>query len=185
MHYNPFAYIKSETDIMKLVGILISNTKGEGKTGDDFWIKAETLLYTALIGYIVTEVREKERNFATLVDFISSLVVKEEDESFKNNVDKMFDELEKRNPDSFALRQYKKYKLAAGKTAKSINVSCGVRLAPFDIGAVREITSYDELSLGELGGTKKKGKNRKTALISFSDYCFKPADTFAPGFTEL
>ena len=135
MKYNPFAYIHSEKDILKLVTTLIANTKGESKGGDDFWLKAETLLYTALIGYIHFEAPEEEQNFSTLLEMINAMEVREDDEEFKNPVDLMFEELEKQNPDHFAVRQYAKYKLAAGKTAKSILVSCGARLAPFDSAA--------------------------------------------------
>jgi len=151
MHYNPFAYIHSEKDILKLVTTLITNTKGEGKAGDEFWTKAETLLYTALIGYIHYEAPPEEQNFSTLLEFINSMEVREDDEEYKNPVDVMFEELEKREPNHFAVRQYKKYRLAAGKTAKSILVSCGARLAPFDIAELREITMYDELELDTLG----------------------------------
>ena len=171
MHYNPFAYIHSEKDILKLVNTLIANTKGDGKGGDDFWQKAETLLYTALIGYIHYEAPAEEQNFATLIELINSMEVREDDESFKNNVDLAFDELEEKDPQHFAVRQYKKYKLAAGKTAKSINISCGARLAPFDIQELREITMYDELELDTLGDKifteKSKGKDdyQKTALF--------------------
>ena len=154
MHYNPFVYIHSEKDILKLVTTLIANTKGEGKGGDDFWVKAENLLYTALIGYIHYEAPEEEQNFTTLLEMLNAMEVREDDEDFKNAVDLMFEELEKEKPDHFAVRQYKKYKLAAGKTAKSILVSCGARLAPFDIEEVREITSYDELQLDTLGDQK-------------------------------
>ena len=168
MHYNPFAYIHNEKDILKLVTVLIANTKGEGKSGDDFWVKAETLLYTALIGYIYYEAPSKEQNFSTLVEMINAMEVREDDETFKNAVDLLFDALEQKDPDHFALRQYKKYKLAAGKTAKSILISCGARLAPFDIKEVREITMYDELELDLVG-------DRKTALffiISDTDATF-------------
>ena len=158
MHYNPFAYIKSEKDILKLVTTLIANTKGDGKGGDDFWVKAETLLYTALIGYIYFEAPEHEQNFSTLIEFINASEVREDDEDFKNPVDLMFDALEEKDPEHFAVRQYKKYKLAAGKTAKSILISCGARLAPFDIRELREITAYDEMELDTLG-------DRKTALF--------------------
>ena len=151
MHFNPFAYIQSEKDILKIVTTLIANTKGEGKAGDDFWVKAETLLYTALIGYIYYEAPVEEQNFATLVEMLNAMEVREDDENFKNAVDLLFDALEKKDPDHFALRQYKKYKLAAGKTAKSILISCASRLAPFDIKEVREITMYDELELDKLG----------------------------------
>ena len=154
MHYNPFAYIHSEKDILKLVTTLIANTKGESKGGDDFWLKAETLLYTALIGYIHYEAPEEEQNFSTLLEMINAMEVREDDEEFKNPVDLMFEELEKQNPDHFAVRQYAKYKLAAGKTAKSILVSCGARLAPFDIKELRDITAYDELELDTLGDKK-------------------------------
>ena len=157
-HYNPFAYIHGEKDILKLVTTLIANTKGDGKSGDDFWQKAETLLYTALIGYIHYEAPEEEQNFATLIEFINAMEVREDDETFENNVDLAFKELASREPNHFAVRQYKKYKLAAGKTAKSINISCGARLAPFDIQELREITMYDELELDTLG-------DRKTALF--------------------
>lgn len=158
-HYNPFSYIHSEKDILKLVNCLIVNTKGEGgKSGDDFWLKAETLLYTALIGYIHYEAPEEEQNFSTLLEMINAMEVREDDEEFKNAVDLMSDELKERDPGHFAVRQYAKYKLAAGKTAKSILVSCGARLAPFDIGELRELTAYDELELDTLG-------DRKTALF--------------------
>ena len=158
-HYNPFSYIHSEKDILKLVNCLIVNTKGEGgKSGDDFWLQAETLLYTALIGYIHYEAPEEEQNFSTLLEMINAMEVREDDEEFKNAVDLMFDELKERDPGHFAVRQYAKYKLAAGKTAKSILVSCGARLAPFDIGELRELTAYDELELDTLG-------DRKTALF--------------------
>ncbi len=168
MHYNPFAYIRSEKDILKLVTTLIANTKGEGKAGDDFWVKAETLLYTALIAYIYYEAPEHEQNFTTLIEFINASEVREDDEEYKNNVDLMFDRLEEKDPQHFAVRQYKKYKLAAGKTAKSILISCGARLAPFDIGELRELTAYDELELDTLG-------DKKTALfiiISDTDATF-------------
>lgn len=158
MHYNPFAYIHCDNDILKLVNTLIANTKGDGKAGDEFWQKAETLLYCALIGYIHYEAPEEEQNFNTLLEFLNASEVREDDEDYENPVDLMFDELEKKNPKHFAVRQYKKYKLAAGKTAKSILVSCGARLAPFDIDQVREITMYDELELDTLG-------DRKTALF--------------------
>ena len=158
MHYNPFAYIHSEKDILKLVTTLIANTKGEGKAGDDFWVKAETLLYCALIGYIHYEAPVEEQNFSTLIEFINAMEVREDDEEFKNPVDLMFDALETEKPNHFAVRQYKKYKLAAGKTAKSILISCGARLAVFDIAELREVTSYDELELDTLG-------DRKTALF--------------------
>ena len=158
MHYNPFAYIHSEKDILKLVTTLIANTKGEGKAGDDFWVKAETLLYCALIGYIHYEAPVEEQNFSTLIEMINSMEVREDDEEYKNAVDLMFDELEARDPHHFAVRQYKKYKLAAGKTAKSILISCGARLAVFDIAELREVTAYDELELDTLG-------DRRTALF--------------------
>ena len=154
MHYNPFAYVHDEKDILKLVTTLIANTKGEGKGGDEFWEKAEKLLYSALIGYIHYEVPEEEQNFSTLLEMINAMEVREEDEEFKNPVDLMFDELAERDPDHFAVRQYAKYRLSAGKTAKSILVSCGARLAPFDIKELREITSYDELELDTLGDKK-------------------------------
>ena len=154
MHYNPFAYIHSEKDILKLVTALIANTKGEGKAGDDFWVKAETLLYTALIGYIHYEAPEEEQNLSTLVEMVNTMEVREDDEEFQNQVDLMFDDLAKEKPEHFAVRQYKKYKLAAGKTAKSILISCGARLAPFDIQELRELTAYDELELDTLGDSK-------------------------------
>ena len=154
MRYNPFEYIHSETDILKLVTTLMANTKGEGTPGDPFWEKAEKLLYTALIGLIYYEAPEEERNFNTLVEMINSMEIREDDESFKNAVDILFERLEKEKPDHFAVRQYAKYKLAAGKTAKSILVSCGARLAPFDIPQVRDIMSYDELELDKLGDRK-------------------------------
>ena len=158
MHYNPFVYIHAEKDILKLVTTLIANTKGEGKGGDEFWEKSEKLLYSALIGYIHYEAPEEEQNFATLLEMLNAMEVREDDEEFKNPVDLMFDELAERDPDHFAIRQYAKYKLAAGKTAKSILVSCGARLAPFDIKELREITAYDELELDTLG-------DKKTALF--------------------
>ena len=158
MHYNPFAYIHSEKDILKLVTCLISNTKGDGKNGDEFWQKAETLLYCALIGYIHYEAPVEEQNFATLIEMLNSMEVREDDEEFENAVDLMFKELAKEKPDHFAVRQYAKYRLAAGKTLKSILVSCGARLAPFDIEELREVTAYDELELDTLG-------DRKTALF--------------------
>ena len=171
MHYNPFAYIHSEKDILKLVNTLICNTKGDGKSGDDFWVKAETLLYCALIGYIHYEAPEEEQNFATLIELVNAMEVREDDETFVNPVDIAFKELEKDKPNHFAVRQYKKYKLAAGKTAKSINISCGARLAPFDIAELREITMYDELELDTLGDkiydnpNAKDGSFKKTALF--------------------
>lgn len=158
MHYNPFAYIHSEKDILKLVTTLITNTKGDGKSGDEFWTKAETLLYCALIGYIHYEAPVDEQNFSTLIEFINAMEVREDDEDFQNPVDLMFEALEKAKPNHFAVRQYKKFKLAAGKTSKSILISCGARLAPFDIEELREITAYDELELDTLG-------DRKTALF--------------------
>ena len=155
MHYNPFAYIRSEKDILKLVNTIILNTKGEGQqSGEDFWVKAEKLYYTALIGYIWYECVEEEQNFTTLLDMINASEAREDDEEFKKPVDLMFDELEEREPDHFAVKQYKKYKLAAGKTAKSILISCGARLAPFDIKELRDLTSYDELELDMLGDEK-------------------------------
>ena len=157
-HYNPFEYIHSEKDILKLVNTLIANTKGDGKSGDDFWQKAETLLYTALIGYIHYEAPKEEQDFATLIEMVNAMEVREDDETFENPVDLAFKELASREPNHFACRQYAKYKLAAGKTAKSINISCGARLAPFDIQELREITMYDELELDKLG-------DRKTALF--------------------
>lgn len=158
MHYNPFAYIHSEKDILKLVTALIANTKGDGKAGDEFWTKAETLLYTALIGYIHYEAPIEEQNFNTMIEFINAMEVREDDEDFQNPVDLMFEALKRKNPNHFAVRQYAKFKLSAGKTAKSILVSCGARLAPFDIQEVREITAYDELELDTLG-------DKKTALF--------------------
>ena len=158
MNYNPLAYIHSEKDILKLVNCLILNTKGEGKSNDPFWEKAETLLYTALIGYLYGVVPEEDRNFAMLVSMINAMEVREDDEDFKNPVDLMFEALEEREPEHFAVRQYKKYKLAAGKTAKSILISCGARLAVFDIAELRELTAYDELELDTLG-------DQKTALF--------------------
>ena len=155
MHYNPFHYIRSEKDILKLVNTIIANTKGEGeKAAEDFWIKAERLLYTALIGYIWYEAPEEEQNFSTLLEFINASETREEDEEFKNAVDELFEELEAENPEHFAVRQYRKYKLAAGKTAKSILISCGARLAPFDIAELRELTRYDEMELDMLGDQK-------------------------------
>ena len=159
MHYNPFHYIRSEKDILKLVNTIIANTKGEGeKATEDFWVKAERLLYTALIGYIWYEAPEEEQNFSTLLEFINASETREDDEEFKNAVDELFEELEAENPEHFAVRQYRKYKLAAGKTAKSILISCGARLAPFDIAELRELTSYDEMELDLLG-------DRKTAMF--------------------
>ena len=158
MHYNPFAYIHSEKDILKLVTTLMVNTQGEGKGGDQFWEKAEKLLYTALIAYIHYIAPVEEQNFGTLITFLNAMEVREDDETFQNPIDQMFDALEKKEPDHFAVRQYRLYKLAAGKTAKSILISCGARLAPFDIAELREITRYDELELDTLG-------DRKTALF--------------------
>ena len=158
MHYNPFAYIRSEKDILKLVTALIANTKGEGKGGDDFWIKAETLLYMALIGYIHYELPPAAQNFTTLIDMLNSMEVREEDEEYRNPVDLMFEKLKAEKPEHFAVRQYAKYRMAAGKTAKSILVSCGARLAVFDIQELREITAYDELHLDTLG-------DKRTALF--------------------
>ena len=158
MHYNPLSYIHNEADILKFVDTLIANTKGEGKEGDPFWTKAETLLYCALIAYIIFEAPAEDRNINTLVDMISGMDVKEDDESYMNAVDYMFKGLKKRKPDCFAVKQYKKYKLASGKTAKSILISCGSRLAPFDIPQLREIMSYDELELDRIG-------DRKTAVF--------------------
>ena len=152
MHYNPFRYIRSEKDILKLVNTIIANTKGEGeKSTEDFWVKAERLLYSALIGYIWYEAPEEEQNFSTLLEFINASETREDDEEFKNAVDELFEELEAENPEHFAVRQYRKYKLAAGKTAKSILISCGARLAPFDIQELREIMSYDEMELDMIG----------------------------------
>ena len=172
MHYNPFAYIHAEKDILKLVTTLITNTKGDGKAGDEFWTKAETLLYCALIGYIHYEAPPDEQNFATLLEFLNAMEVREDDEEYKNPVDRLFDELEAEEPNHFAVRQYKKYRLAAGKTAKSILVSCGARLAPFDIAELREITMYDELELDTLGDklylhpeNPKDKSYQKTALF--------------------
>lgn len=158
MHYNPLAYIRNEADILKFVDALISNTKGEGKEGDPFWTKSETLLYCALIAYIIFEGPAEDRNMNTLVDMISGMEVKEDDEDFMNAVDYMFAGLEKRKPDCFAVKQYKKYKLASGKTAKSILISCGARLAPFDIPQLREVMAYDELELDRIG-------DRETAVF--------------------
>ena len=158
MHYNPLAYIHSEKDILKLVNCLIANTRGEGKGGDPFWDKSEVLLYTALIGYLWQEALEEDRNFATLIDMIGSMQTREDNEDFQNPIDLMFEDLEREKPDCFAVRQYKKFKLAAGKTAKSILISCGARLAVFDIAELRELTAYDELELDTLG-------DQKTALF--------------------
>ena len=169
MHYNPFAYIRSEKDILKLVNTIIVNTKGEGQqASEDFWVKAEKLYYTALIAYIWYEAPEEEQNFSMLIDLVDASEAREDDENFKNAVDLLFEELEQKNPNHFAVRQYKKYKLAAGKTAKSILISCGARLAPFDIKELRDLTTYDELELDTLG-------EKKTALfviISDTDATF-------------
>lgn len=183
MHYNPLAYIKTESDVLKFVTALIANTKGDGKEGDEFWTKAETLLYCALVAYIVFEGPEEERNMNTLVEMINSMEVREDDETFKNAVDYMFDGLEKRSPQHFAVRQYKKYKLASGKTAKSILISCGARLAPFDIPQLREIMSYDELELDRLGDEK----SALFFLISDTDttYNFLVALAFSQMFNLL
>ena len=166
MHYNPLAYIKTESDVLKFVTALIANTKGDGKEGDEFWTKAETLLYCALVAYIVFEGPEEERNMNTLVDMISGMEVKEDDENYKNAVDYMFDGLAKRKPDCFAVKQYRKFKLSSGKTAKSILISCGARLAPFDIPQLREIMSYDELELDRMG-------DRRTATF----FCISDTDS--------
>ena len=166
MHYNPLSYIRNEADILKFVDTLIANTKGEGKEGDPFWTKAETLLYCALIAYIIFEGPAEDRNMNTLVDMISGMEVKEDNENFMNAVDYMFKGLEKRKPDCFAVKQYKKYKLASGKTAKSILISCGARLAPFDIPQLREIMSYDELELDRMG-------DRRTATF----FCISDTDS--------
>ena len=183
MHYNPLAYIKTESDVLKFVTALIANTKGDGKEGDEFWTKAETLLYCALVAYIVFEGPEEERNMNTLVEMINSMEVREDDETFKNAVDYMFDGLERRSPQHFAVRQYKKYKLASGKTAKSILISCGARLAPFDIPQLREIMSYDELDLDKLGDEK----SALFFLISDTDttYNFLVALAFSQMFNLL
>ena len=183
MHYNPLAYIKTESDVLKFVTALIANTKGDGKEGDEFWTKAETLLYCALVAYIVFEGPEEERNMNTLVEMINSMEVREDDETFKNAVDYMFDGLERRSPQHFAVRQYKKYKLASGKTAKSILISCGARLAPFDIPQLREIMSYDELELDKLGDEK----SALFFLISDTDttYNFLVALAFSQMFNLL
>ena len=183
MHYNPMAYIKNEADILKFVDTLIANTKGDGKEGDPFWTKAETLLYCALIAYIIFEGAPADRNMNTLVDMISGMEVKEDDEDYLNPVDYMFMGLEKRKPDCFAVKQYKKYKLASGKTAKSILISCGARLAPFDIPQLREIMSYDEMELDRIG-------DRKTAVFfTISDttptYNFLVALAFSQMFNLL
>ena len=183
MHYNPLAYVRTENDILKFVNALITNTKGDGKEGDEFWTKAETLLYCALIGYIVFEAPEEERNLNTLVDMLNSMEVKEEDENYKNAIDYMFEGLSKRKPDCFPVNQYKKYKLASGKTAQSILISCGARLAPFDIPQLQEIMSYDEMELDRTG-------DRKTAaffVISDTDstYNFIVALAFSQLFNLL
>ena len=183
MHYNPLAYIKTEADILKFVNALISNTKGEGKEGDPFWTKAETLLYCALLGDIIFEGAEEDRNMNTQVDMISGMEVKEDDEDFLNAVDYMFKGLEQRKPNCFAVKQYKKYKLSSGKTAKSILISCGARLAPFDIPQLREIMSYDELELDKLGDEK----SALFFLISDTDttYNFLVALAFSQMFNLL
>ena len=183
MHYNPLAYIKNEADILKFVNALISNTKGEGKEGDPFWTKAETLLYCALIAYIIFEGPAEDRNMNTLVDMISGMEVKEDDDDFMNAVDYMFKGLEQRKPDCFAVKQYKKYKLSSGKTARSILISCGARLAPFDIPQLREIMSYDEMELDRLGD------KRTAAFFVISDtdttYNFLVALAFSQMFNLL
>jgi len=183
MHYNPLAYIKTEADILKFVNALIENTRGDGKEGDPFWTKSETLLYCALLAYIVFEGPEEDRNINTLVDIISGMDVKEDNEEYKNAVDYMFEGLEKRKPDCFAVKQYKKFRLASGKTMKSILISCGARLAPFDIPQLREIMSYDEMELDRMG-------DRKTAtffIISDTDttYNFLVALAFSQTFNLL
>ena len=183
MHYNPLVYIRNEVDILKFVNALIGNTKGEGKESDPFWEKSERLLYCALIAYIIFEGPAEDRNMNTLVDMISGMEVKEEDDDFMNAVDYMFAGLEKRKPDCFAVKQYKKYKLASGKTARSILISCGARLAPFDIPQLREIMSYDELELDRMG-------DRRTAtffVISDTDstYNFLVALAFSQMFNLL
>ena len=183
MHYNPLAYIRNESDILKFVNALISNTKGEGKEGDPFWTKSETLLYCALIAYIIFEGPAEDRNMNTLVDMISGMEVKEDDPDFMNAVDYMFAGLEKRKPDCFAVKQYRKYRLASGKTARSILISCGARLAPFDIPQLREIMSYDEMELDKLG-------DKRTAaffIISDTDstYNFIVALAFSQMFNLL
>ena len=183
MHYNPLSYIRNEADILKFVNALITNTKGEGKEGDPFWTKAETLLYCALIAYIIFEGPAEDRNMNTLVDMISGMEVKEDDENYKNAVDYMFDGLAKRKPDCFAVKQYRKFKLSSGKTAKSILISCGARLAPFDIPQLREIMSYDELELDKLGDEK----SALFFLISDTDttYNFLVALAFSQMFNLL
>ncbi len=183
MHYNPLSYIRNEADILKFVNTLIANTKGEGKEGDPFWTKSETLLYCALIAYIIFEGPEEDRNMNTLVDMISGMEVKEDDPDFMNAIDYMFKGLEKRKPDCFAVKQYKKYKLASGKTARSILISCGARLAPFDIPQLREIMSYDEMELDRLG------EKRTAAFFIISDtdvtYNFIVALAFSQMFNLL
>ena len=183
MHYNPLSYIRNEADILKFVNALITNTKGEGKEGDPFWTKAETLLYCALIAYTIFEGPAEDRNMNTLVDMISGMEVKEDDENYKNAVDYMFDGLAKRKPDCFAVKQYRKFKLSSGKTAKSILISCGARLAPFDIPQLREIMSYDELELDKLGDEK----SALFFLISDTDttYNFLVALAFSQMFNLL
>ena len=183
MHYNPIAYLKTESDILKFINALITNTKGDGKEGDEFWTKAETLLYCALVAYIVFEGKPEDKNINTLVDMINIMETREDDDNFKNAVDYMMAGLEKRKPNHFAVRQYKKYKLASGKTARSILISCGARLAPFDIPQLREIMSYDEMELDRLG-------DRKTAaffVISDTDttYNFVVALAFSQMFNLL
>ena len=182
-YYNPIAYIKNEADILKFVNALITNTRGDGKDGDEFWTKTETLLYCALLAYIVFEAPEEDRNLNTLVDIVSSMDVKEDNEDYKNAIDYMFEGLAKRKPNCFAVKQYKKYKLASGKTAKSILISCGARLAPFDIPQLREIMSYDEMELDRMG-------DKKTAtffIISDTDttYNFLVALAFSQTFNLL
>ena len=183
MHYNPIAYLKTESDILKFINALITNTKGDGKEGDEFWTKAETLLYCALVAYIVFEGKPEDKNINTLVDMINSMETREDDDNFKNAVDYMMAGLEKRKPNHFAVRQYKKYKLASGKTARSILISCGARLAPFDIPQLREIISYDELELDKLGDEK----SALFFLISDTDttYNFLVALAFSQMFNLL
>lgn len=183
MHYNPIAYLKTESDILKFINALITNTKGDGKEGDEFWTKAETLLYCALVAYIVFEGKPEDKNINTLVDMINSMETREDDDNFKNAVDYMMAGLEKRKPNHFAVRQYKKYKLASGKTARSILISCGARLAPFDIPQLREIMSYDELELDKLGDEK----SALFFLISDTDttYNFLVALAFSQMFNLL
>lgn len=158
MHYNPFSYIQTEKDIIKLVTVLITNTKGEGKNGEDFWVKAETLLYMALIGYIHYELSPEDQNFSMLIDMLNKMDAREDDEDYKNEIDLKFEALAKKHPEHFAVRQFVKFKMAAGKTAKSILVSCGARLAVFDIQELRDITAYDELHLDTIG-------DKRTALF--------------------